>query len=104
MDWSSLIRNDIEMSHIDSTRKSYSSPYEITVCMTKEECKILLPFFQKAYKSVKSKYEKYNDIHNGGEATEREVSIHTPTQGVTMDFLPATLQTVMFQSTHPRRV
>ncbi len=45
------------MSHIDSTRKSYSFPYEITVCMTKEECKILLPFFQKAYKSVKSKYE-----------------------------------------------
>ena len=40
--------------------------------MTKEECKILLPFFQKAYKNVKSKYEKYNDIHNGGEATERE--------------------------------
>jgi len=63
------------MSHIDSTRKSYSSPYEITVCMTKEECKILLPFFQKAYKSVKSKYEKYNDIHNGGEATEREENL-----------------------------
>ena len=69
------------MSHIDGTRKSYSSPYEITVCMTKEECKILLPFFQKAYKSVKSKYEKYNDIHNGGEATEREENLlmkHSP--------------------------
>ena len=50
------------MSYIDNTRKSYSYPYEITVCMTKEECKILLPFFQKAYKSVKSKYEKYNDF------------------------------------------
>ena len=60
------------MSHIDSTRKSYSFPYEITVCMTKEECKILLPFFQKAYKSVKSKYEKYNDIHNGGELERLE--------------------------------
>jgi len=59
------------MSYIDSTRRSYSSPYEITVCMTKEECKILLPFFQKAYKSVKSKYEKYN----GGEATEREENL-----------------------------
>ena len=64
-----------DMSYIDSTRRSYSSPYEITVCMTKEECKILLPFFQKAYKSVKSKYEKYNDIHNGGEATEREENL-----------------------------
>ncbi len=31
--------------------------------------------FQKAYKSVKSKYEKYNDIHNGGEATEREENL-----------------------------
>ena len=48
-----------------------SITYEITVCMTKEECKILLPFF----KSVKSKYEKYNDIHNGGEATEREENL-----------------------------
>ena len=35
----------------------------------------MLPFFQKAYKSVKSKYEKYNDIHNGGEATEREENL-----------------------------
>lgn len=35
----------------------------------------VFPFFQKAYKSVKSKYEKYNDIHNGGEATEREENL-----------------------------
>lgn len=39
--------------------------------MTKEECKILLPFFQKAYKEVKSKYEKYDDIHSGGENSNR---------------------------------
>ena len=65
------------MSYIDSTRKSFSSPYEITVCMTKEECKILLPFFQKAYKEVKLKYEKYNDIHEGGEANERELNLLT---------------------------
>ena len=63
------------MSYIDNTRRSFTSSYEITVCMTKEECKILLPFFQKAYKNVKSKYEKYNDIHNGGEATEREENL-----------------------------
>ena len=43
--------------------------------MTKEECKILLPFFQKAYKEVKSKYEKYDDIHSGGEATNREENL-----------------------------
>jgi hypothetical protein len=65
----------INMSYIDYTRKSLSSACEITVCMTKEECKILLPFFQKAYKEVKSKYEKYDDIHSGGEATNREENL-----------------------------
>lgn len=60
------------MSYIDNTRRSFTSPYEVTVCITKEECKVLLPFFQKAYKEVSSKYEKYDDIHSGGEATEKE--------------------------------
>lgn len=63
------------MSYIDNTRRSFTSSYEITVCMTQEECKILLPFFQKAYKEVSSKYEKYDDIHSGGEATEREENL-----------------------------
>ena len=64
------------MSHIDGTRKSYSSPYEITVCMTKEECKILLPFFQKAYKSVKSKITKSIMIFTmEGRLTEREENL-----------------------------
>lgn len=63
------------MSYIDNTRRSFTSPYEITVCMTQEECKILLPFFQKAYKEVISKFEKYDDIHSGGEATEREENL-----------------------------
>lgn len=65
------------MSYIDNTRKSLSSACEITVCMTKEECKVLLPFFQKAYKEVRSKYEKYEDIHNGGEAGERQENLLT---------------------------
>jgi len=60
------------MSYIDNTRISSAYPYELTVCINKKECKIMLPFFMKAYKSVKSKYEKYNDIHDGGDATERE--------------------------------
>lgn len=63
------------MSYIDNTRRSSTSQCEITVCMTKEECKILRPFFKKAYKDAKSKYEKYNDIHDGGEATEREENL-----------------------------
>ena len=37
------------MSYIDNTRRNFSSPLEKTVCLTREECKILLPFFRKAY-------------------------------------------------------
>lgn len=63
------------MSYIDITRRSLTSAYENTVCMTKDDRKILLPFIQKAYKEVKSKYDKYDDIHSGGEATERDVNL-----------------------------
>lgn len=63
------------MSYIDNTRRSRNSAYEITVCMTKEECKVLLPFFKDAHKKVKQKYDKYEDIHQGGEATERQESM-----------------------------
>lgn len=63
------------MSYIDNTRRSRSSAYEITVCMTKEECKVLLPFFKDAHKKVKQKYDKYEDIHQGGEATEKQESM-----------------------------
>lgn len=59
------------MSYTDQTRRSFQSAYETTVCLTGEECKVLLPFFTKAHKEVKAKYEKYQDIHEGGEATER---------------------------------
>lgn len=60
------------MSYIDNTRRSSNHAYEITVCITKEECKLLLPFFREAHKKVKQKYNKYQDIHEGGEATERQ--------------------------------
>ena len=60
------------MSYIDTTRQSRNHAYEITVCITKEECKLLLPFFKNAYKKVKQKHDKYEDIHEGGEATERQ--------------------------------
>lgn len=33
------------MSYIDYTRRSPDHAHEITVCITKEECKVLLPFF-----------------------------------------------------------
>lgn len=63
------------MSYLDTTRKSSYSPYETTVCLTKNECKILLPYFQKAYKNVQMKFNVYQDIHEGGEATERQENL-----------------------------
>lgn len=63
------------MSYIDNTRRNFSCPVEMTVCLTREECKILLPFFRKQYNTVKDRYEKYEDIHNGGEATERSENL-----------------------------
>lgn len=47
----------------------------MTVCITKEECEILLPFFKSAYKKIKQKYDKYEDIHEGGEATEKQENL-----------------------------
>lgn len=63
------------MSHLDYTRRDANHPYETTVCMTKEECRILLPFFKDAHKKIKQKFDKYEDIHEGGEATERQENL-----------------------------
>ena len=63
------------MSHIDYTKKSKEHAYETTVCLTREESKALLPFFRNARKEVKKKYDKYDDIHESGEATERQENL-----------------------------
>lgn len=65
------------MSYIDYTRRSPNHAYETTVCLTEEECKTLLPFFKNAYKKVKQKHDKYEDIHQSGEATERQENMRT---------------------------
>lgn len=65
------------MSYIDYTRRSPNHAYETTVCLTEEECKTLLPFFKKAHKKVKQKHDKYEDIHQSGEATERQENMRT---------------------------
>jgi hypothetical protein len=63
------------MSYIDSTRRSITDGYEYTVCITIEECKAILPFIQKAYNAVVEKYEKYDEIHRGGYANERQENL-----------------------------
>lgn len=63
------------MSYINRTRRSIASGYEVTVCITKDECKVLLPFIEKEHRDIKAKYDKYNDIHNDGVATERDENL-----------------------------
>lgn len=63
------------MSYITITRSHLGAAYENTVCMRKDECKALLPFIQKAYKEAKVLYDKYDDIRNCGEATERNINL-----------------------------
>ena len=65
------------MSYIDYTRKPSCFAHEMTVCITKEECKVLLPFFMNAHKNVKQKHDKYEDIHQGGGATEKQENLRT---------------------------
>ena len=63
------------MSYIDNTRRSNNDSYVLTVCLTKEDCQKLLPFFVEALKKVNAKYEQYKDIHEGGEANERQENL-----------------------------
>lgn len=44
----------------------------MTLCLTPQDCKLLLPAFEKRLKEAEKKFEKYYDIHQGGEATEKQ--------------------------------
>lgn len=81
------------MSYIDQTRRSYSSRLEEAVCLTKEECKMLLPLLKKVHKDVTSKYLKYEDIHEGGYATTREDNLYIKYQNQ-LEHLENVLQSV----------
>lgn len=60
------------MPYLDYTRPDSSSAHKITLCLTEKECMLLLPTVTKALKSAKKNYEKYKDIQDGGEATEKQ--------------------------------
>lgn len=60
------------MAYLDNTRPDSSKPFKLTLCLTFDECKLLLPTVSKAVKSTQKMYEKYKDIQEGGEATEKQ--------------------------------
>lgn len=60
------------MAYLDYTRPDSSTPTNLTLCLTFDECKLLLPTISKAVKNARKMYEKYKDIQEGGEATEKQ--------------------------------
>lgn len=60
------------MAYSGESRKNNTSPWELTLCLTPQDCKLLLPAFEKRLKEAEKKFEKYYDIHQGGEATEKQ--------------------------------
>ena len=47
----------------------------MTLCLTPQDCKLLLPAFEKRLKEAEKKFEKYYDIHQGGEATDKQENL-----------------------------
>ncbi len=43
-----------------------------TLCLNKEETKALIPLIRRALKKALVKEDKYRDIHESGEASERQ--------------------------------
>lgn len=60
------------MAYVAETRDGSDSPWKVTLCLTPEESQLLLPAFEKRLKQAVKMYEKYKDIQEGGEATERQ--------------------------------
>lgn len=60
------------MAHIESIRIGRTCFWETALCLTMEECEQLLPDMEAALKKSEKRYEKYRDIHKGGEATTRQ--------------------------------
>lgn len=60
------------MAYLDNTRANSARAYELTLCLTAKECRLLLPLMNRALKSAEKRREKYRDILEGGEATTRQ--------------------------------
>ena len=60
------------MAHIEPVRIGNTPFWDSTLCLTQEECEQLLPDLEAALKKSEKRYEKYKDIHEGGEATTRQ--------------------------------
>lgn len=60
------------MAHIEAVRIGRTCFWDSVLCLTMEKCELLLPDMEAALKKSEKRYEKYRDIHEGGEATTRQ--------------------------------
>ena len=63
------LEGGMSMAHLDNTRAHAGTAYELTLCLTEDEVKILLPAFERELCKTEKMYAKYKDIQDGGEAT-----------------------------------
>lgn len=60
------------MSYIGESRKDYDKPWEMVLCLEESDCQLLLKAVQKIAILTRKNYEKWRDIHDGGEMTTRQ--------------------------------
>lgn len=60
------------MSYIGESRKGADRPWESVLCLEKEDCQLLLNAAEKIAIRTQKNYEKWRDIHDGGEMTTRQ--------------------------------
>ena len=60
------------MSFIGESRINQTSPWKLYVCMGVEDCEAILGAVGKIVARKRKTYEYYKDIHDSGEATEKQ--------------------------------
>lgn len=60
------------MSYIGESRKGADSPWELVLCLNESDCKLLLKAAEKIAIRTQKNYEKWRDIHDGGDMTTRQ--------------------------------
>lgn len=63
------------MSYISLSRRTGSQYFDNSVCLSVEDCRLILPYFKRIEKELSNKYEKYRDIRDSGEATEKQTDL-----------------------------
>lgn len=63
------------MSYISLSRRTGSQYFDNSVCLSGEDCRLILPYLKRIEKELSNKYEKYRDIRDSGEATEKQTDL-----------------------------